>query len=97
MLTSSAYWAFGIPLAWFFGMHQDLGVRGLWVGPVVACAYLTIMYNILIFCINWPSLYEEIRERRRVENAVTIFVKVYLLPRWVLMMITLLRGGTRVD
>ena len=68
MLTSSAYWAFGIPLAWFFGMHQGLGVRGLWVGPVVACAYLTIMYNILIFCINWPSLYEEIRERRRVEN-----------------------------
>ena len=60
ILTSTAYWAFGIPLAWFFGLHQQMGVPGLWIGPLVACAYLTLMYNFLIACINWKTLYAEI-------------------------------------
>lgn len=68
LFTSTGYCMIGIPLAWYFGMHQGLGVMGLWIGPVVACAYLTLMYNILICCINWPNLYCEIEERRRVEN-----------------------------
>ena len=45
-----------------------MGVRGLWIGPTAACAYLTLMYNILIMCINWPELFKEIRERRDAEN-----------------------------
>ena len=60
--------AFGVPFAWFFGMHEGMGVRGLWIGPVVANLYLTIMYNILICRFNWDSLYTEIDGRRRVEN-----------------------------
>ena len=68
-MTSSAYWAFGIPLAWLFGLHLEEGIKGLWYGPLAACAYLTVMYNILILCINWPSLYVEIVERRDVEKA----------------------------
>ena len=41
-----------------------MGTRGLWIGPTAACALLTITYNILIACINWPELIMEIRERR---------------------------------
>ena len=41
-----------------------MGTRGLWIGPTAACAFLTITYNILIACIDWPDLIKEIRERR---------------------------------
>lgn len=68
ILTSSGYFVFGIPLAWFFGIHQGLGVMGIWIGPLVACAYLALTYNFMICFFNWDKLYEEIDERRRVEN-----------------------------
>ena len=42
---------------------------GLWIGPTAACAYLTIAYNILIICLDWPKLFKEIRDRRDAENA----------------------------
>ena len=46
-----------------------MGSRGLWIGPTTACAYLTLMYNLLICCIKWPELFEELRERRDKEKA----------------------------
>ena len=67
--TLTAYWVFGIPIAWYCALYKDMGTMGLWIGPTVACAYLTIVYNILIACINWPDLFKEIRERRDTENA----------------------------
>lgn len=69
IFTLTAYLLLGIPLAYFFGLHQDLGTRGIWIGPTAACAYLTIAYNILIVCMNWQKLFEEVRERRNNENA----------------------------
>ena len=42
---------------------------GLWIGPTAACAYLTIAYNILIICLDWPKLFKEVRDRRDVQNA----------------------------
>ena len=70
MFTFSGYVTMGIPLAWYLGLHENLGVKGLWWGPVVACAYLTLMYNILLVCVNWDSLYDEIEQRKNKENAV---------------------------
>ena len=70
VLTLTAYWLLGIPLAYFFALYKGMGVRGLWIGPTAACAYLSLMYNILIMCINWPALFEEIRKRRDDENAL---------------------------
>lgn len=69
ILTVTAYLGLGIPLAYTFGISKDLGTMGLWVGPTAACAYLTMMYNILIACMDWPSLLLEIKERRDHENA----------------------------
>lgn len=68
IFTSTGYFFFGIPLAFLFALHLDMGIPGLWIGPVAACAYLTLAYNILILCINWPSLHEEIEQRRIDEN-----------------------------
>ena len=69
-MTITAYWILGIPLAWLFGLHKGMGVKGLWIGPTAACAYLSLMYNVLIMCINWPSLFAELKERRETENAL---------------------------
>lgn len=69
LLTSTGYFLFGLPTAYYFAIHLEWGIRGIWIGPLVACVYLTLMYNILVMCINWPSLYNEINERREVENA----------------------------
>lgn len=69
LLTVTAYLGLGIPLAYTFGISKDMGTMGLWIGPTAACAYLTLMYNILIACIDWPSLLLEIKERRDTENA----------------------------
>ena len=70
IFTLTGYWLLGIPLAYFFALHRDMGIRGLWIGPTAACAYLTLMYTILIMCINWPALFTEIKERRDAENAL---------------------------
>ena len=45
-----------------------MGTKGLWIGPLAACAYLTIGYNILIACLDWDELFKEIQERRDQEN-----------------------------
>ena len=68
-MTITAYWVLGIPLAWFFGIHKkDMGVKGVWIGPTAACTYLSLMYNVLIMCINWPALFAELKERRETED-----------------------------
>ena len=68
LITSSGYVAIGIPLAYYFGIYKGLGVSGLWIGPVAACAYLTLMNNILVCCLDWDNLYTEIEARRKSEN-----------------------------
>ena len=69
ILTVTAYVILGVPLAYYCGIYKEYGTLGLWIGPTAACAYLTIMYNILVMCLNWPKLFEEVRERRNNENA----------------------------
>ena len=61
VLSITAYWVIGIPLAYLLAFVVDLELSGLWIGFAAASAYLTITYNILIVCINWPKVYEEVR------------------------------------
>ena len=70
IFTFTAYWFFGIPLAYLCGIHLQWENMGLWIGPTVACAYLTICYSLLIACLDWEALFEEIRERKSRENEV---------------------------
>ena len=69
VLTLTAYWVLGIPLAWYLALYKEIGTKGLWIGPTAACAYLTLTYNILIMCINWQQLFNEVRDRRDNEKA----------------------------
>lgn len=58
-ITMSAYWIFGIPLAYVLSIVYDYGIQGLWVGPTVAVAYNTLMYSILINRMDWDKLIED--------------------------------------
>ena len=51
--TSTAYVVIGIPLAYYCAIVKEMGTWGLWIGPAAASAYLTVMSNLLIACINW--------------------------------------------
>ena len=42
---------FNVPFAWFFGVHLDLGLRGVWIGMIVASlAYIPVAFG-------WAYLY----------------------------------------
>ena len=40
-----------------------MSLRGLWIGPTIAVAYNTVMYNIIIACIDWKELVRGIKQR----------------------------------
>ena len=58
-VTSTSYWACGIPLSYYCAFKMDFGIRGLWFGPTLAVLLMTFLYNSIIGCINWPELLEQ--------------------------------------
>jgi multidrug resistance protein, MATE family len=69
-VTSSGYWLFGIPISCLLVFKYDMSLNGLWVGPTVACAYLTLCYVLLIARVDWYKLVEQIRQRKEEENRI---------------------------
>ena len=47
-----------------------MSLNGLWVGPTVACAYLTLCYILLIARVDWHKLVEQIRARKEEEKRI---------------------------
>jgi len=68
-ITSSAYWAFGIPISLLFVFVFDSGIRGLWFGPTFAVTYNTIAYAIIISRIKWPEMIQKAKEARERDRA----------------------------
>lgn len=67
-LNFVGYFLFGIPISIYFAFKEDLGVKGIWVGPAFAVAFLTLTYNLFISKINWVSIVDTLEERTRIEN-----------------------------
>ena len=60
----TAYWAIGVPLSWFIGIHLNKGLPGIWAGPNAASLFLMIVYYIVVSCLNWQKLFVEVKERK---------------------------------
>jgi MATE family multidrug resistance protein len=43
LIALVAYWVMGIPLAWFFGFVKEMGVKGVWLGLVVALTIAALL------------------------------------------------------
>lgn len=63
IITSTAYWAFGIPIALILVYAFNFGIRGLWSGALFAVVYNMFCYNVLIKRIDWVKLIAEVKER----------------------------------
>jgi len=55
-ITSTAYWAVGIPASALFCFYWEFDLFGMWIGPTLATAINTMCYTILISRMNWGSL-----------------------------------------
>lgn len=51
LVTSSAYWAFGIPMALILVYVFDQGIRGLWYAALFA-----VVYNFTFYCIIYKRI-----------------------------------------
>ena len=58
ILTFVAYFVLGIPLTLLLVFYYDFGIKGLWAGPSLACAFNTCAYLAIYIKTDWPSLIE---------------------------------------
>ena len=63
----------GLPFSYYAAFYFDLGIVGLFSGYTVATSIMAIGFTTIIFCISWPDLFQEVRERKekmtRAKNA----------------------------
>ncbi len=45
-LNFTAYWMVGFPVAWWLGIHQHLGPRGIWVGLILGLATCALLLSL---------------------------------------------------
>jgi multidrug resistance protein, MATE family len=70
LVTTCAYWFIGLPLAFVFAFKCGLELRGLWYGPLLACAFNFFAYNVILICMDFDKVVEEIAERREKERKI---------------------------
>ena len=68
LLNFVGYFLFGIPISIYCAFTAEMGVKGIWVGPAFAVAFLTLTYNVYISKMNWQALIDTIEDRTRIEN-----------------------------
>lgn len=44
LITGAAYFAIGIPITCMLIFWGTLGIKGIWVGPLLACVFITAAY-----------------------------------------------------
>ena len=54
----------GLPFSYCAAFYFDLGIIGLYSGITVATSMMAIGFTAIIFCISWPNLFQEVRERK---------------------------------
>ena len=64
------YFICGMPISWYCAFRMEMSIKGIWVGPTFAVAFLSLAYNLMIASIDWRELIYEIEERTRIENEV---------------------------
>ena len=63
-MTGCAYFILGIPATLVFVFKYNTGIRGIWGGPTLAVAFLTIAYLLIFERIDWHHLIKQAEEQR---------------------------------
>ena len=61
IFTAVAYIMLGIPATVISIFVYNYGIRGIWLGPLLATSFLTIVYTIIFKRVNWQDLIDKAR------------------------------------
>lgn len=54
LITLVAYWAAGLPLAWYLGFELSIGPRGLWIGLVLGLSVAAVLLSARFYRLSHP-------------------------------------------
>jgi len=63
LLNSLALYSVGLPMAYYFGFHIELGVIGLWLGMICSAVVALLLLGFVIYRTNWQKMSVEARAR----------------------------------
>ncbi len=52
-MTGISYWVLGFPVAWYFGLHTDVGAKGIWYGLLVGLVSASILLGGRFYWMAW--------------------------------------------
>ena len=58
-VTIGGLWGAELPLAYYCGLHLDLGLRGVWVASTIAVAFKMIILSLRCLSIDWATMAAE--------------------------------------
>jgi len=64
IITACAYFVIGIPATLVAVFKFDFGIKGIWMGPTLATAFLTVTYMTIFSKIDWLTLTQKAKEQR---------------------------------
>uniref|UniRef100_A0A5B7BZM1 Protein DETOXIFICATION n=1 Tax=Davidia involucrata TaxID=16924 RepID=A0A5B7BZM1_DAVIN len=64
-INLGCYYIFGLPLGFFLGYKENLGVKGLWWGMICGTALQTLLLLFVLYNTNWNKEVEQTTERMR--------------------------------
>lgn len=62
-----AYGCIGIPIGLYLTLKTGFGNSGVWLGCAVAGVFLLISFESILSSLDWPKLFREVQERRRID------------------------------
>ena len=76
-----SFYVLVLPLAYYFAFMKNLGIFGLWLGPICGCSVeLLISIVIIFFYIDWEKLSEEILEKVKLDKPTRTLSTSYSEP-----------------
>ncbi|KDO25631.1 hypothetical protein SPRG_08930 [Saprolegnia parasitica CBS 223.65] len=58
-VTVIGLWGVQLPLAYYFGIVQDLGLPGVWTATTIAAAVKVAIMGVRFLCIDWQKMVQE--------------------------------------
>ena len=58
-----AQWLINLSLQWYFALHLQMGLTGMWIAKVIMETCVFLGFNALIYITDWQKISQESKER----------------------------------
>jgi Na+-driven multidrug efflux pump len=72
IITAIAYWPIGITIAAILAFKVDMGLSGLWIGPINAAFIVMTSFVMIIRFTNWKKLIKNAAVQRDADASATV-------------------------